>query len=222
MLAHLLDQAAFRVRDLVVRQRADPALGVQLPARQLAVAAGPACRSQLQVGQGVIHPSHVPLEVEAQAPMMVGLLPRHAAPRVRLLGNGHHPRVPLVHHPVQVAQEGNGLQVRIASVLILDPLSLPFEALRGAEVAVQHRGHGVKTEAIHVVALRPEEHRPEEKAPHLVLPEVEDLRPPVLLLALSRVLVLERGGAVEGGEAASILAEVGRNEVHNHPNAAAV
>ena len=57
-------------------------------------------------------------------------------------------------------------------------------------IAVEHRGHRVHAQSIHMVLLDPEERACEEKIAHLVTAVIEDQRAPVGVRAFARVLVL--------------------------------
>ena len=86
------------MHDLVVAQRANKVLGkgVHDGEREQAVVAGAPRKIGLHVVQGVVHPAHVPLVVEAQAAVLRRI--GHERPRGGLLGDHQHAWVRLEGH----------------------------------------------------------------------------------------------------------------------------
>src|SRR5262245_16099435 len=64
--------------------------------------------------------------------------------------------------------------------------------------------------------IEPEERIADQKIPHLVAAVIENKRAPIRLLALARVLVLVKVGAVELAERVCILRKMRRHPIHNH------
>ena len=91
---------------------------------------------QLHVVEHIVHPAHVPLEVEAQPPLAhrVGDL----GPGGGLLGDHEHVAVLGKDALVEPLEEVHGLQILVAAVDIGDPLA-PLAAV----VQVEHGGHRV-------------------------------------------------------------------------------
>ena len=140
-------------------------------------------RVVLDVAQRVVHPAHVPLEVEAEAAEVRRL--RDAGPGGRFLGDRQHAREIAADRDVELAQELDRLEVLAPAVVVGNPL-----AGLAAVVEVQHRRHGVHAQAVDVVAVHPEQRVGDEEVAHLVPAVVEDLGAPVGVLALPRVGVL--------------------------------
>ena len=109
--------------DLVVRQREHEVLGVgvDLPERELAVMVATVDRLASDVLQRVVHPSHVPLELESEAADVRGT--RHHRPRRRFLRERLRSGVLAVDVLVQPAEEGHGLEVLTAAVDVREPLA---------------------------------------------------------------------------------------------------
>ena len=163
-----------------------------------------------QVGQGVVHPAHVPFESEAQsAQVSVGrVTPGQEvdssaivmAPGYPLVGGGV--RSPAGRRPPR------GSPARRTGWAAHSP-SLP------RVVQVEHRGDGVDPQAVHV-ELRRSQYRSRWRrgscGPRLPA-EVEDVGAPVHLLAAARIGVLVESRPVEAGEGEGVLGEVGRHPV---------
>ena len=143
-----------------------------------------------QVEEAVVHPAHVPLEVEAEA-AVVGRR-RHPGEGGRFLGHRHCARALAAHHLVGSAQEGDRLQVLAPAMDIRQPL-----AFLARIVAVQHRRHRVDAQAVHPLALDPVQRAADQEVAHLVAAEVVDQGVPVVVVALARIGVFIERGAVE-------------------------
>ena len=115
---HAADERALAVHDLVVAQRANKVLGkgVHDGERQQTVVAGAPRKIGLHVVQGVVHPAHVPLVVEAQAAVLRRI--GHERPRGGLLGHHHHVGAVRLHGAVDLADKRAGVQVLLSTVLV--------------------------------------------------------------------------------------------------------
>ena len=167
---------------------------------------------QLDVVADVVHPAHVPLEVEAQAAVVhrVG----HLGPGGGLLGDHQHVRVGGEDGGVQLLEELDGLQVLLAAVDVGHP-----GPVLTAVVQIEHGGHRVYPQAIGVVLLQPEHGVGKQEGAHLVPAQIKDLGAPVGVLPLPGVGVLIGGGAVEVVQAEGVPGEVGGDPVQNHAHA---
>ena len=106
---HLAAKRALHVHDLVVRDRQDEILrkGVHQRERDVLVVELAEPGVKLQIVAHVVHPAHVPLEVEAEAAILGG--PCDERPRGRLLGDHQRVRVDGKRSLVERAQEVDGL-----------------------------------------------------------------------------------------------------------------
>ena len=214
---HLVDQAALAVHDLVVAdgQHKVFAESVEEAERDLAVVARAEERVGLHVAEHVVHPAHVPLEVEAET--AVGRRFCHQRPGSGFLRDHHLVRVTAEHRRVALLQEGDGLQVFLAAVDVL----LPF-AVAAVVVEVKHAGHSVDAQAVDVVLLNPEQRAGDQEALHLRHAVVEHHRAPLFMLAAAGVGVLIAGRAVKHVQAVAVLGEVGGHPVQNDADAGLV
>ncbi len=204
---HLRDQRLLQVHDLVVGQRQHEVLGVRVhPAEgQLAVVPLAEDRIDLHVVEGVVHPAHVPLHREAEAPDVDGTGDHR--PGGRLLGDRDGVREAPADLLVELTQEDDRVDVFAPAVRVGDPL-----AGLARKVEVDHRRHGIDPQSVGVKPVEPVESRGQEKAAHLVAAVVEDAAAPVGLIALAPVGVLVEVRAVEIDEAVLV-----GGKVRGHP-----
>ena len=213
----LVDEGAFAVDDFIVRDGQDEVLGegVEEGEGQTVVVVLPTETVEVEVADDVVHPAHVPFEVEAEAADGGGL--RNVGPRGGLFGD-HHDVAPFPEDGlVEFLQERDGFEVLDAAVGVGDPL-----AVLAVIVEVQHGRDGVDTDAVDVVLVEPEVGVRDEEALDFRLAEVEDLGAPGLVLAFAGVRVLVAGLAVELEEAVGVLREVGGDPVEDDPDAVLV
>ena len=207
---HAADERALAMYDLVVAQRADEVLGkgVHDGEREQAVVAGAPRKIGLHVVQGVVHPTHVPLVVEAQAAVLRRI--GYERPRGGLLGHHHHVGVVRLHGTVDLADKRAGVQVLLGTVLV----ELLLAGIVNAKVEVQHAGHAVHANAVHVEVLEPVQHVGDQEGADLAACEVKLVRAPVGVN-----LVLKQHVAVKGGKAVGVGAKTAGHPVHDHADA---
>ena len=165
----------------------------------------------LHVVQGVVHPAHVPLVVEAQAAVLrrVG----HERPRGGLLGHHHHVGVVRLHGAVDLADKRAGVQVLFGTVFV----ELLLARIVNAKVEVQHAGHAVHANTVHVEVLEPIQHVGDQEGADLAASEIKLVRAPVGVN-----LVLKQHVAVKGGKAVGVGAKTAGHPVHDHADACLV
>ena len=86
-------------------------------------------------------------------------------------------------------------------------------------IEVKHRSHGVHAQTVDVIFVEPEERVADKKIAHFVAAKIENERAPILLLALARVHVLVKIGAVEFGERVGVLWKMRGHPIHDHADA---
>ena len=121
---------------------------VDHPEGQLIVMEFSKQRILLKVVEAVMHPTHVPLIVEAKAAFGHGL--RHAWIGRRLLGNRDHAGMVKMHECVDLSQEFDRLEILATTM----PIGHPFAGLARI-IQVKHRRHGIDAEAIDVKTFEP-------------------------------------------------------------------
>ncbi len=88
--------------------------------------------------------------------------PRHHGPRRRFLRRGERARETGVEDLVEALQECDRFQVLVAALAVRNP----FAGL-AAVVEVEHRGHRIDAQPVHVIALGPEERAVDQEFRHL-------------------------------------------------------
>ena len=211
---HLVDEAPLAVDDLVVADGQHKVLaeGIEEAEGDFVVVACAEERVGLHVAEHIVHPAHVPLEVEAEASVRSRLCDHR--PCGGLLRDHVFVGVAAQNRVVELLQEGHCLKVLLAAVLVRLPL-----ALLAVVVQIEHGGHGIHPQAVDVVLLQPVEGAGDEEALHLAAAEVEHHRAPLLVLAALGVRVLIAGLAVEVVQAELVFREVGRHPVHDDADA---
>ncbi len=89
-----------------------------------------------EVLQGVVHPSHIPFQAEAQAAEIDR--PRNHGPRRRLFRDGLNAGIFLVNFLIQLAQEIDGFEILASAVFVGKPLALFARVVAGKAWTPQH------------------------------------------------------------------------------------
>ena len=163
---------------------------------QQLVVARPIGEVGLHIVQGIVHPTHVPLEVEPET--AIGDRIGNKRPRRGLLGDHHDVGVVLTDDLVATLHELDRDEVLLSTLII----ELLEARVVDAEVEVEHRGDSVHADAVGMVLVNPIEKVRDEEALHLSATKVELERAPVGMLFLLVELV-----AVEVHEAVFVAAE---------------
>ena len=211
---HFPHDRAFHMNDLVVRDGQDKVLRESVHHREcdILMMMLPEEGVQLEIVAHIIHPAHVPLEIEAQSANLRGTADQ--GPGGGFLGNHHNAGLYGKCHSVQFPEEIDGLQVLMPAVDIGGP-----SAALPVIIQVQHRGHGVHPDTVHMALLQPEPRRGKQEALDLRPAVVKDPGAPGSVLPLIGIAVLVAAAAVEFIQAVGVLAEMGRHPVQDHGDA---
>ena len=175
----------------------------------------PMHRIALEVTERVVHPPHVPLEVETQT--AVGNVGCDARPGGGFLGNHRHARKFIAHLSVGRAQQLAGLDVFVPALIVGSPL-----AFLARVVQVQHRSHGIHTQSVGVKHVAPKAGVGCEKIFYLRLAVIEHRRAPVRVLTALRIGMLVQGPAIELRKRPVVLGKMRRHPVKDHSDASLV
>ena len=198
----LLDDGPLAVDHLVVAEGQQVELVVEVlhAEQQLAVLFWPLPEGGGEIVEGVVHPPHVPLVVEAHPVVAGGGGDLEVVGRV--LGDGEGGGPALVQPVVQPPQKVERALVHPAG---------------GVPQPVDGPGHRVHPDAVAVVDLQPEGGGAVQKAAHLPAVVVEVAGAP--LAAADVAVVLVQAGAVQPGQTGGVGGKVDRHKVHDYPDA---
>src|SRR5208337_3082571 len=129
-----------------------------------------------EVIQSVVHPAHVPLEIESKATILARSC--HFRPCGSFFRKSQDVRKLLVYQGVESFKKLYGLNVLAPAEFIGQPL-----AGSTGIVQVQHGRDGVHAQAVNVILVEPKQCVGEQKGADLGALEVECERAPVLLVA---------------------------------------
>src|SRR5258708_935499 len=152
-----------------MRQRKDEVLGegIEKTKRKLAMMVRPVKRVFGKVVQGVVHPAHVPFEVESQSTFGCGS--GHLGPSGGFLGDHRHCGMFPSNGVSDIPQELYRFKILSTAEEIGDP-----GTGRAAVVEIEHRSDRIYAQTINVVLLDPEERVGQQKIVNLVAAVVED------------------------------------------------
>ena len=163
-----------------------------------------------EIPQHIVHPAHVPLKPEAQP--TIGNGTGHARKGRAFLRHGEGGGGLLLHRAVDRTQQVDRLIILAPAIAVGHPLPL-----RPGIVAVEHGGHGIHAQPIHMVFLHPIAGIGGQEVLHLRPAVIVDQRVPVLMEALARVRVLIKGGAVKPAQPVGIGRKMRRHPIEDHP-----
>ncbi len=127
----------------------------------------PVDRLVLHVAERVVHPTHVPLQAEAQ-PAEIGRL-GNAIPGGRFLGDRQHAGMLPMSGLIEPLEEVDRFEILAATEAIGHPL--PFLA---TVIEIEHGGHGIDPQPVDMVLVEPEQGVGNQEIANLVAAVVED------------------------------------------------
>ena len=210
-LRHAAEQGGLAMHNLVMAQRQQEILipGIEDGEIHQPVVMGPLGRSQRHVAQRVIHPAHVPLHVEAQAPLFRRA--GNAGPVGRILGDHQRAGHFRAHQGIEAAEEGHGIKVFPAAIRI----GRPF-ALGAGIIQPDHRADRIHPQPIGMVFAQPEQRIGDEESQHLRPAKIIDRCAPIGMRAAPGVGVFVKRLAGEHRQPMRILGEMRRHPVQQH------
>src|SRR5438132_2597938 len=166
---------------------------------------------ELHVIEEVMHPAHVPFKAEPKSAEISRA--RNAGPGRRFLGDGHYSRKTFVANFFETFQKIDGIEIFAAAKSVRDPLSFLARIIE-----IQHRRDRIHPQTVDVILVEPEERIRDEKIADFIAPEIKNERAPIRLLALARVHVFVKIGAIEFGQTMRVFREMRRHPIHDHAN----
>src|SRR5580658_1076556 len=144
----------------------------------------------LEVLKRVMHPSHIPLQAEAEAAEINR--PRNHGPGGRFLRCGLDVRMLFVSFLIEAAEKFDGLQILASAEFIRNPFTLLARIIE-----VEHGSDCIHAQAVDVILVEPEHRARHEKAANFGASIVEDVRLPVRMKTLPRIRMLIKMSAIE-------------------------
>ena len=132
----------------------------------------PVDRIERHVAQRVVHPSHVPFQIESEPSDVGG--PRNRRPGRGFLCDRQRAGMADVQNFVEPLQEGDGFQILAPA----ERVGNPFAGLARI-VQIEHRSDRIHAQAVNVVFAHPEQRIGEQEILHFVAAVIEDQRSPV-------------------------------------------
>ena len=160
------------------------------------------------VVQSIIHPSHVPFEVESQTSHFrrTGYQRKCTA----FFCDSKSAREITSNHLIELTDEAYCIKICIASILVIYEISL----VSLAEIQIQHTGNTVHTKSVSVILFHPERSIGHQEASHFTSAEIKLVCAPFRMY-----LLLVKHAAVKRCQTVCIGTEVTRYPVENHTNA---
>ncbi len=167
------------------------------------------------ISQIIIHKPHIPLHVKTKTVLLE--IARDLGPCGGLLRNHVNTGIAFFHDGVEMLEKFHGLQIFMASVNICDPLSILLSI-----VQIQHGGHRIHPDAVHMVFFHPIQSIGDQIIGHLRPPVIIDQGTPVRVRALPWIQMLVQTGAVKPGKPVDIPWKMGGNPVQDHSDSCLV
>ena len=168
----------------------------------------------LNIAQGVVHPAHVPLVGKAETVFReIGDVRPHGG----FLCDGQHVGMILPQAPVELAEEGDGLQILVAAVAVGMPL-----AVAAVVVEVEHGRYRVHAQAVGVEFLHPVVGVGYEEGDDLGPSHVKAAGAPAAVFLPRGVAVFVEGLSVKVEESVCVAGEVGGDPVKDDADARTV
>ena len=179
-----------------IEEREGQAVVIELPEQTV----------EREIAQAVVHPAHVPFEVEAETAEIDGL--RHHRPGGALLGYHHDVAVLSEYSFVELFYKCHGFEILSSAVGIRTPF-----AVLAPVVEIEHGRNGVDSQSVNVVDLEPEQRARHQEALHFRPAVVKNSRAPLLVFAFVRVGVFVACLAVKFVETEFVFRKMRRDPV---------
>ena len=211
---HLADNIALTMHHFIMGKRQHKVFAVVVPHAEgevvLVKLAEP--RIHAEIVEHVVHPAHVPFEVEPEAADVGG--PGDHGPRGGFFRDRQHAREIAKQQIVHLTEEVCRFDVFASAILVGDP-----SAGIAVVVEVDHGRDGIDSDSINVVFVKPKQRVGDEIVADLVAIVVEHQRAPFFVFAFTRIFVFVEVRSVEEGKAMAIFREVSRHPIHDHADA---
>ncbi len=168
-----------------------------------------------EIAQAVVHPAHIPFEVEAETAEIDRF--RHHRPGGALLGYHHDVAVLAEYSLIELFYKCHGFEILSPAVGVRTPF-----AVLTPVVEIEHGRNGIDPQPVRMVDLEPKQRARHQEALNLRPAVVKNASAPLLVLALVRVGVFVACLSVKFVETERVLRKVRRNPVQYNSYAAFV
>ena len=124
-------------------------------------------RVALDKFERIMHPAHIPLEVEAEA-MLLGA-PSDAGKRSRLFSYGNDSGIIFMNEIIGLTHKFDGFDILLAAPFIGHPFPIFFTVIE-----VEHRGDCIDAQAIYVEPFNPRKRTRDQEIADLMSPVIKD------------------------------------------------
>ena len=119
-----------------------------------------------------------------------------------------------MHRMIQLLEKRHRFKIFTPTEPVAEPL-----ARFASVIEIQHGRHGIDPQSIDVELLDPVQRVRQQEIADFVARVVEDVRPPLGVIAQSRILVFVAGGAVKATQCPVVLRKMRRHPVQQHTDA---
>ena len=169
-------------------------------------------RILLHIRQEVMHPSHIPLKMEAETSFLRRF--RNIWPGSRFFRNNHAAVFPFTNNRIQMLEKLNCFQVSISAKTIRKPLSVTPSVIE-----VKHGRHRIYSKTVNMIEFIPVKGIGNQEVLHLRLPIIKNLGSPVGMLSQPGIRMFITGLSIEIGKAMRILWKMCRYPIENDSDA---
>ena len=198
--------------DLIMRERQDMlfAEGIDERKGQLVVMVFAVNGVKLKIGKGIVHKSHIPFEIEAEAAVIDGL--RDLGICAAFLGNHEAAGAFGMHHCIQILEEFYRIEI-LPSAETVGTVELL------AEIMVQHTAYRIDPESVGVELLEVVDSIQYQEFADIEPFKVEKQSPPLRHLRAQRIGAFKHGLAVKASQPVRVLSEMRRNPIKDYADA---
>ena len=211
---HFLNHRALQMHHFIMRKHKNKLLRISIAHTEghLVVMVGTINGILLHIGQKIMHPPHIPLEMKAQSALFRRL--RNVRPRSRLFRDNDGSVFSFSNDGVQMFKKLNGLKIPVSSVLIGNPLSV-FPAI----IQVEHRRHRIHPKSVNMIKIIPVQSIRNQKVLYFRFSIIKNLCSPVRMFPEPRIRVFITRFPVELTQSVTVFRKMSRYPIQNHADA---
>lgn len=208
---HLVQEGTFAMDNFIVRQRQDKIFveTIEHAESQVVMMMCPVDGLFVHVFQGIVHPTHVPLEPKTESARTDR--PGDLRPGGGFFGDGDGTFALFVDFGVEGTDKIDGFDIFLAAILVGDPLAI----LPGV-VVVEHGRDGIDPEGVEVELFNPVEGVGDQVVTDLLAAKVVDQGIPIGMEAAPGIGMFVECCAIELSQAMAIGRKVADDPIHDN------